>query len=121
MVHPMKMKIYAIGLVSIAALGLCVSEAAAWFWNGCCNRCCSTYICCRPYNAFTPVCFGNVTCDGCCPLQNAGWGYGGGGGCCAAPFGAPGMGHDINFQPGMGGPPTPVPSNYVPPAAPLPV
>jgi hypothetical protein len=25
------------------------------------------HICCKQYNAFTPVCFGNVNCIGCCP------------------------------------------------------
>src|SRR5262249_21364963 len=46
----------------------------------------STFICCRPYNAFSPVCYGSICCDGCCPLQTCtppcGGGWGGGCGGC---------------------------------------
>jgi hypothetical protein len=43
--------------------------------RGCCKRGCMTF-CCRQYNAFTPVCCGNICCDGCLPF---GGGAGGGG------------------------------------------
>src|SRR5712692_5771129 len=66
----MKIKNYVIGLLSLAALGAGVQQAAAFFGRDCCcNKYCTT-ICCRPYNAFTPVCFGSIVCDGCCPLQS---------------------------------------------------
>ena len=51
-----------------------------------CGRCCNS---CdfriRQYNAFTPVCSGSVTCDGCMPFSSGmpGLGYGGYG--CPAP------------------------------------
>ena len=32
---------------------------------GCCSKC---EFCVRPYNAFTPVCCGNITCMGCMPF-----------------------------------------------------
>lgn len=32
----------------------------------------STLVVCRPYNAFTPVCYGSVVCDGCCPAPFCG-------------------------------------------------
>src|SRR6202043_792644 len=34
----------------------------------CCHQRCCTTICCEPYNAFSPVCCGTVTCCGCCPI-----------------------------------------------------
>jgi len=62
-----------LGFLSLAALLLTGSSANAWFWDHCgpCCRpfhhCFETHITCRPYNAFTPICWGNLTCDGCCP------------------------------------------------------
>lgn len=46
-------------------------------WFGCCGcGCSSCTFCVRPYNAFTPVCAGNITCMGCmpfmCPCPNYG-------------------------------------------------
>src|SRR6266581_3639927 len=60
------------GLLSLSALALSTqnSEAGLHHWR--CSRCChkySTYICCTPYNAFSPVCCGSICCNGCCPLQ----------------------------------------------------
>jgi hypothetical protein len=67
----MRNKFWALGLVSLACLGLAVAEADAFFHHrrGCGLRChaFTTHITCRPYNAFTPICWGNLTCDGCCP------------------------------------------------------
>jgi hypothetical protein len=53
---------------------------------GCCNKC---TFCVRPYNAFTPVCCGNITCMGCSPLMApygnyGGYGFGGDGACASA-------------------------------------
>jgi hypothetical protein len=46
---------------------------------GCCGGC---NFCVRPYNAFTPVCCGNITCMGCMPFtpypNYSGLGYPGG-------------------------------------------
>ena len=41
----------------------------SWFgcWGCGCGNSCSTF-CVRPYNAFTPVCSGNITCMGCMPF-----------------------------------------------------
>ena len=65
-------KLLAFGVLSLAALGLEASSASAWLFGhcGCCSQCCSV-ICCRQYNAFTPCCFGNICCVGCCPLAPA--------------------------------------------------
>lgn len=68
----MRMKPWIAGLLSVVALGLVAEQAMALFWKHCCGRRHGTYICCRPYNAFSPVCFGNLYCDGCCPLQGYG-------------------------------------------------
>jgi hypothetical protein len=62
-------KLLASALVSVAAVGLSASQASAgWLsWLCCGGKCSYKYtVNCRPYNAFTPVCYGNVTCDGAC-------------------------------------------------------
>jgi hypothetical protein len=64
----MKRKHWLAVLLSVGLVALAAEQALAW--KRCC-RSCSTYICCRPYNAFTPCCFGSICCDGCCPLQTA--------------------------------------------------
>ena len=61
------MKRILVGLMTLTALGLSVTSASAFFWKKNCHGCCETHICCRPYNAFTPICWGNLVCDGCCP------------------------------------------------------
>ncbi|MFO0964469.1 MAG: hypothetical protein U0793_02615 [Gemmataceae bacterium] len=68
----MKKKLLALGALSVAVIALCVSDASAFWFHRClgCRGCCNRYqsvIVCRPYNAFTPICYGNITCDGCCP------------------------------------------------------
>src|SRR5262249_25806429 len=78
---PMK-KLFAAGFLSLAMLGMANAPASAWFncchpWR-CCGKCVQT-ICCRPYNAFTPVCFGTICCTGCCPLAT----------CCPMPLTGP--------------------------------
>jgi len=85
-------KFIALAVLSVAGLGMSVGQASAWwFYHYCCNKCCTT-ICLQPYNAFSPVCCGNLACNGCCPMnitQGCGapnWGYnsGGWGGSCGA-------------------------------------
>jgi hypothetical protein len=71
---PTMKKLLAVGFLSLAMLGVANAPAFAighLLHFHCCDRCCS-YICCRQYNAFTPVCFGNITCVGCCPFGNCG-------------------------------------------------
>src|SRR6185437_13302700 len=65
-----------VGLLSVAALLVNSTVSYAWLFNHCCGCKYSMYICCRPYNAFTPVCSGNISCNGCCPMM---------GGCCPSP------------------------------------
>ncbi|HYV39182.1 MAG TPA: hypothetical protein VE988_26075 [Gemmataceae bacterium] len=71
-------KLLLLGALSIAAVATTAFDANAWFLaccrNNCCNKC-TTTLSCRPYNAFSPCCFGNICCDGCMPINM-------GGGCC---------------------------------------
>ena len=65
----MKRKILALGLFSLGCITLFSQSAQAW---GLCSGWCPrnryvTQITCRPYNAFTPICWGNLVCDGCNP------------------------------------------------------
>jgi hypothetical protein len=74
----MKRKILALGLFSLCTLAFAASESQAWpglFHSWFHHNRYVTQITCRPYNAFTPICWGNLVCDGCCPS------FGGGGGC----------------------------------------
>jgi hypothetical protein len=64
----MRMKRMVVGLLSLAVVGLTAQPSFAWLLSRCCGCKYTTYICCRPYNAFTPVCFGNITGLGCCPV-----------------------------------------------------
>jgi hypothetical protein len=74
---PAMKKLVAASLLSLAVWALATAEASAWFGccgHHCCGRHCYSYsICCRPYNAFTPVCFGNLYCDGCCMPPSGMW------------------------------------------------
>jgi hypothetical protein len=130
----MRMMRRGLGLLSLAALLLSGSNANAWFWNHCgpCyhhgHHCFETHITCRPYNAFTPICWGNLTCDGCCPSPCAvasgaqmmpSWGgcsppqfFGGyAGGCtpgcggCSPSYGMPSYGMPSYGMPSYGGMP----------------
>src|SRR5438067_479991 len=67
----MKSKILALGLFSLCSLAMIASDVQAFGphppWGfGRHNRY-VTHITCRPYNAFTPICWGNLVCDGCNP------------------------------------------------------
>jgi hypothetical protein len=66
-------KLVVVACLSLATVGMASGQA---FALGCgCRKCGCCYkfsICCRPYNAFSPICCGNLCCDGCC-------------GCCCQP------------------------------------
>ena len=64
----MRMKRTIIVLMGLAAFVASVPQVQAWL---CCRHCCkcSTYICCTPYNAFSPCCCGSICCNGCCPFS----------------------------------------------------
>jgi hypothetical protein len=68
-------KLLLLGALSIAAITTTALDANAWFLaccrNHCCNKC-TTTLNCRPYNAFTPCCFGNITADCCMPINCCG-------------------------------------------------
>ena len=87
-VIPMRTKKIVIGLMGLVAFAVSVPQVHAWIcWRRCCCKY-STYICCRPYNAFTPVCYGSICCNGCCPMQ---FSCGSGGPCCPQPCCGPSM------------------------------
>jgi hypothetical protein len=76
-------KLLVLGLVSLTVLGGLPQLALAgpFCWRCRCSKY-STYICIRPYNAFSPVCYGNIMADGCCPLMMGGGQFSG---CCPGP------------------------------------
>ncbi len=79
----MKLTRWGWGILGVAALLVSSTSAQAWPFHHCCgcrHHCCEMHICCRPYNAFTPICCGNLFCDGCCPNPCAA-----ASGCCAMP------------------------------------
>lgn len=142
----MKSTRWGLGLLGVAGLLLSVTaDANAWLFHHCCGHCCDMHICCRQYNAFTPVCWGNVHCDGCCPNfgcapMNCGFGPSCGmpGPVCSALGGFPMGGMPVagwgDVQGGMAAqmpmmlpPGTPIPTGMpmppsipVPPGAPMP-
>src|SRR5438105_12572174 len=73
-------KLFSLALMSLAAVSWMTPTASAWWpcFPSCCKSCCTTTICLRQYNAFTPVCSGTLNCNGCCPL-NLSCGYPGSG------------------------------------------
>src|SRR5262249_42641279 len=80
-------KLLLVGLLSAAVLTLNSPAAQAGIIKRCLGRdCCkcSMSLCVRPYNAFSPVCCGCLTCMGCCPFTG---GMDGGMGC--GPMGPP--------------------------------
>ena len=61
-------KLFTAAFLSVALLPLSSGTASAWCWPWkCCGQCYDFSICCKQYNAFTPICFGKLYCDGCCP------------------------------------------------------
>jgi hypothetical protein len=66
----MKRNSFALGLLALTGLACFVTDADAFFRRPLRCRGCHRYttqITCRPYNAFTPICWGNLICDGCTP------------------------------------------------------
>lgn len=72
----MKRNFLALGMFSLCCMALVAGETQAFFgllspyhpsslWHR--HNRYVTQITCRPYNAFTPICWGNLVCDGCCP------------------------------------------------------
>lgn len=69
----MKRKLLALSLFSLCSLAVFAGESQAFFglfspyhpWHP--HNRYVTHITCRPYNAFTPICWGNLVCDGCNP------------------------------------------------------
>jgi hypothetical protein len=103
----MRIKRILVGLLSLAVVGLSVQPSFARLFHHCCGCGYSTYICCRPYNAFTPVCFGNITGLGCCPVALN----------CCQPSGGPswydsGCGGACSASPSQS---LPTPGNFTPP------
>jgi hypothetical protein len=84
----MKMTQWGLGLLSLAGLLWGAATTDAGIFGHCCgcHHCCDIKICCRPYNAFSPICCGNLFCDGCCPSP-----CGGAVGCCNFPSWGCGM------------------------------
>ncbi len=130
----MKRKILALGLLSMCCVALFTSDSQAFgllapyrphsLWNK--HNRYTTTITCRPYNAFTPICWGNLVCDGCNPSP-----CGVASGCLPLTMGMPPwacQGGQFGGMPYMGGasasdmPPmmSPAPSPYMPPM-PMPV
>lgn len=75
----MKLKLLVLTAFSLAGAALTAAPASAgWLFHrhSGVNRC-STVIVCRPYNAFTPACSGNMVCDGFCPFSCPGLPNGG--------------------------------------------
>lgn len=67
-------RILLFGAVGLAMLTLSAqtSEAGLFHcWGRHCGRHCTT-ICMQPYNAFSPVCYGSLTCVGCSPFHMGG-------------------------------------------------
>ena len=126
-------------MLSLAVLGLASTQASAWFFDGCCRGCgkCSTVLCIRQYNAFSPICSGCVTCCGCMPFcpQSCGCGpryappayappcYDAGCGACPTACGAPSSCASlppITYGPAAGYSPAPAAPVYAPTPQPMP-
>jgi hypothetical protein len=112
----MKSKILALGFLSLCSMAMFAGESQAWLFQCFHHHKYTTQITCRPYNAFTPICWGNLVCDGCCPS------FGGGGGCqmpmmMGAPFACGYGGYGACGANGCGGAPaaTPPVTNFTPP------
>jgi len=117
------------GALGLAALLLAPGDAEALglLRRHCCDHRCSLHLCIRPYNAFSPVCFGNINCMGCCPLPMGNGGMPCGpdcgppmpsvfsghapgpccssSGCCDPGALPPAPGHPPTHMPAPGGPP----------------
>lgn len=63
-------KLVLASLLSLPALAILTPASPAGLFHPCCRHGCfgrySLYLCCRQYNAFDPICVGNINCIGCC-------------------------------------------------------
>jgi hypothetical protein len=133
-----------VGLLSLTAFAWNTPWLQAGLFSKCCGSKFSCHITVRPYNAFSPVCFGNMCCIGgfpCCgPMMGGPWGppMGGpfcppAGDHCCDPCGDPCHGgactalpapHGPHGPGGPHGPPAPMPGdgkgnngpNFTPPS-----
>lgn len=68
----MRKKQTLVALLALVVLGSHVLPAQACIfrclWRKRCMHQCTMNFSCTPYNAFTPVCFGNMCCTGCAPF-----------------------------------------------------
>jgi hypothetical protein len=64
-------RLFTLALLSLSAASLTTGHASAWpcWFDKCCNKKNCATLCIKPYNAFSPVCFGSICCDGCFPLS----------------------------------------------------
>ncbi len=121
-----------VSLLSVAALALNGPAAQAWFGFRHCCGCSkySTYLCIRPYNAFSPVCCGSITATGCCPMFG-GMGFGGPGypppsmpscfnSCCAPSYSSSGCCDSGCLPPAGAVAPVPNPQGQSLPPSPMP-
>src|SRR5262245_59480248 len=82
----MKAKLFVLTALSLAGVALSAAPASAgWLCHRCHDRCSMTLVC-RPYNAFTPACSGQLVCDGCCP------------------FACSDQGNGVSYSPALGAP-----------------
>src|SRR3954451_12223106 len=70
-------KLLLAGVLAVATCGLVAAPSFAGAFGlftcgGCCS--CGCNFCVRQYNAFSPVCCGSITCDGCLPIAGCGAG-----------------------------------------------
>jgi|SRR5262245_40203065 len=66
----MKAKLFVLTALSLAGAASSAAPASAgWLCHRCHHNNCSMTVICRPYNAFSPACSGNMVCDGCCPFS----------------------------------------------------
>jgi hypothetical protein len=124
-------KLILAGLLSVAGLMASSGTADAFLLHR--LRCCHRYSCkinVRPYNAFTPVCFGSMTCigtaPGCCggghggfnPMMPSVFAHGGFDDGCCVPGHGPGFDHGPAGEPGEPGkqmPPANDGKKFIPP------
>ncbi len=61
-------KLLLVAALSAGAIALTAGQASAFFglFKHCCGKNCANF-CVKPYNAFSPVCFGSLCFDGCGP------------------------------------------------------
>ncbi len=108
-------KLFTAAFLSLMLLPLNSGKASAWNWpwKCCCGHCYDFSICCKQYNAFSPVCFGKLYCDGCCPSPCLnGNGHGPGYGDSLPLFGSSGAAFNSQFLGQLPAPDTVAPPTF---------